>query len=158
MPLPLFKISSVDRQKVHINFGVIFTIKKTFFWGGSGEVFPHLLACSIVQIGSFWCCFHRRTPPNSIWAPRYSSSKMTCSNDKIHMFHTMGFYWILSEFDHPIDFGELYLGAQMEFGGVLWWKQHQNHPIWTIEQGRRCGNTSSEPPQKKDLFFVIISK
>ena len=35
------------------------------------------------------------------------------------MFRTIGFHWSLWEFDHLIDFEELYLGAQMEFEGVL---------------------------------------
>ena len=35
------------------------------------------------------------------------------------MFHTIGFHWNLWEFDHPIDFEELYLRAQMELEGLV---------------------------------------
>ena len=49
----LVMLTVVNRQKVHLlylNYPVFFG-GKVFFLGDSGEVFPHLLACSIVQIG-----------------------------------------------------------------------------------------------------------
>ena len=45
-----------------------------------------------------------------------------CSDSEIPMLYTMGFHWILWEFHIISTFDEVYLGAQMEFGGMLWCK------------------------------------
>ena len=57
-----------------------------------------------------------------------------------------------------VDFEEVYLRAQMELEGVLGIKPTQIHLIQTMEQVRRCRDTSWGNENKKDIFFLLIPR
>ena len=72
------RLCVVNRQKVRslcIKNPNISTKKITFLISFPQEVSSHRLDGFIVQYGWFCVGLHHSTPPNSIWARRYSSSK-----------------------------------------------------------------------------------
>ncbi len=75
---PSIEQTWVNRQKVRslcIKNPGIFGKKITFLISFPQEASSHRVDGSIVQYGWFCVGLHHNTPPNSIWARRYSSSK-----------------------------------------------------------------------------------
>ena len=109
----------------------------------------HLLASSIVRNGWFWVGLHHSTPPNSIWASRYTSSKFELLLN-YHKFHWNLIVWNIgnSATKQPLSTLQRCIsGLRWSFGGVLWWKP-------TSKEQARCGNPFSEPSQKRVIYFV----
>ena len=153
----------MNRQKVR-TLGTGFSRKKmTFLVSFPQEVSLHLLTCSIVWIRWIWVGLIPRTPSNSIWARRYSSSKyeLVPNYYQITWNHMKSYCMEHRDFTNwtaVVDFEEVYLRAQMELEGVLGIKPTQIHQLSTLEQLWRSLDNSQKKWNQKRYFFLLIPR
>ena len=132
----------------------IFRCSTYFFWKikisnfFTKTFFPIFFLVKVYQISCRLSTILRPSDLSGKNCARFSP-KVTFYRAGLHFRSTPGGVWDLTL---PSVFDEVYLRAQMEFGGVLWCKPTQNHPYWTMKPSRRCEDASWGNEIKKVIF------